>query len=101
MKAAAEDRSAVRRLADWLFTTDTTAQAGAGSFGFKLFGKTWIIYDNPARRATFGVDAVVPVAFDLHHADGRLENHRGSWLPAQAALALRDGAVARLVIHLA
>ncbi len=88
-------------LAGWLFTTEAIAQAGAGSFGFKLFGKTWIVYDNPARCATFGVDAVAPVGFDLHHADGRIETHRGSWLPVQAAHALRDGALVRLVIRLA
>jgi len=88
-------------LADWMFTREATSDAGPGSFGFKLFGKTWIVYDNPGRRATFGADAVAPVAFDLHHVDGRLETHRGSWLPAQAALALRDGELARLVIRLA
>jgi hypothetical protein len=87
-------------LAAWLFTTAASAEASAHSFGFKLFGKTWLIYENPTRRNTFGADAVAPIGFDLHFADGRLQSHRGSWLPADMALSLRDCQLSRLVIHL-
>ena len=88
-------------LADWLFTTAPTLGFGTDSFGFKLFGSTWVVYDNPKRRATFGPGAVAPVSFDLHFADGARATHAGGRLPEQQALALRDGKLLSLVIRLA
>ena len=87
-------------LADWLFTNQPTAGFGANSFGFKLFGQTWIVYDNPKQCATFGPGAVAPAAFELRHADGTRHSHAGRWLHADQALALREGKLASLVIHL-
>jgi hypothetical protein len=87
-------------LAEWLFTRDADENFSANSFGFKLFGQTWIIYENPTRRATFGPDAVAPVSFDLHYTDGRQHTHSGSWLPAVLALHLREYQLSKLVIHL-
>lgn len=74
---------------------------GPDSFGFKLFGQTWVVYDNPLRRATFGPAAVAAASFELRFADGRMETHRGASLPAAQALALRDGQLLSLVIRLA
>jgi len=74
---------------------------GANSFGFKLFGRTWIVYDNPGRRATFGLGAVAPVSFELHDDDGRVRNHAGPWLPQDMAAELRAAKLSRLVIRLA
>jgi hypothetical protein len=88
-------------LADWLFTTQPAGGFGPDSFGFKLFGSTWVVYDNPKRRATFGPDAVAPVSFDLHFAAGHRATHAGAWLPETLALALRDGQLHSLVIRLA
>ena len=87
-------------LADWLFTTRPTAGFGADSFGFKLFGQTWIVYENPQRRDSFGPGAVAPVSFDLQYADGRHASHAGDWLPAGLATDLRDGKLASVVIRL-
>jgi hypothetical protein len=87
-------------LAEWLFTLVADDSFSANSFGFKLFGKTWVVYENPTRRATFGPDAVAPVRFDLYYADGRQLTHTGSWLPADLALHLREYQLSRLVIHL-
>jgi hypothetical protein len=87
-------------LADWLFTAQPTGGFGPDSFGFKLFGQTWVVYDNPRRRATFGPDAVAPVSFELHFADGHRATHTGTWLPEALALALRDGRLRSLVIRL-
>ena len=87
-------------LAAWLFTTTASAEVSAHCFGFKLFGKTWVVYENPTHADTFGPDAVVPVGFDLHFADGVRQSHSGSWLPADMALSLRDCQLSRLVIHL-
>jgi hypothetical protein len=88
-------------LVEWLFTTVPGGGLSANSFAFKLFGQTWIVYENPARLATFGADAVVPVRFDLHYSDGRRLSHNGSWLPAELALRLRELQLSKLVIHLA
>ncbi len=85
----------------WLFTTVAGDGCDAHSFAFKLFGQTWIVYQNPARCATFGPGAVTPARFDLHYLDGSLKTHHGSWLPAALALSLRDYQLSRLVIHLA
>ena len=87
-------------LADWLFTKQPTAGFGADSFGFKLFGQTWVVYDNPKRHATFGPDAVAPVSFDLHFSDGRRATHAGAWMPEPQALALRGGQLISLVVRL-
>jgi len=87
-------------LGDWLFTAQPTGGFGPDSFGFKLFGSTWVVYDNPTRRATFGPGAVAPVSFELRFADGTRATHAGGWLPEQPALALRDGQLHSLVIHL-
>jgi hypothetical protein len=87
-------------LADWLFTAQPIGGFDANSFGFKLFGSTWVVYDNPQRRATFGPGAVAPVSFELHFADGTRATHAGGWLPVPQALALRDGQLHSLVIRL-
>ena len=47
-------------LADWLFTTIAAEGFDANSFGFKLFGHTWIVYVNPTRGATYGSSPVTP-----------------------------------------
>jgi hypothetical protein len=87
-------------LADWLFTTVPSEEFDANSFGFKLFGQTWIVYENPGRRATFGPDAVAPARFDLHYKDGGRKTHSGKWLPEDMALSLREYQLSKLVIRL-
>ncbi len=88
-------------LADWLFTNQAADGFAADSFGFKLFGKTWVVYRNPARRNTFGAGAVAPVSYALQYADGTQVAHDGSWLPESMAHDLREGRLARLDILLA
>ncbi len=87
-------------LADWLFTDRPTGGFGPGCFGFKLFGQTGVVYDNPAGRATFGAGAVAPTAFELDYADGRRLTHAGAWLPQALALDLRDRRLNTLLIRL-
>ena len=87
-------------LADWLFTTDPASRFGADSFGFKLFGNTWVLYHNPLRGCTYGDAAVAPVGFTVEHADGSRVDHTGAWLPEPLALALRDGRLASVVVEL-
>ncbi len=87
-------------LADWLFTTQPTGGFGADCFGFKLFGATWVVYDNPTQRATFGPGAVAPVSFELNFANGGRATHAGAWLPEPLALALRYGQLRSLVVTL-
>ena len=87
-------------LADWLFTAQPTGGFGPGCFGFKLFGTTWVVYDNPARRSTFGADGVAPTAYELSYPDGRRLTHAGPWLPEALALDLRECRLTSLVIRL-
>ena len=87
-------------LADLLFTTQPTGGFGPGCFGFKLFGQTWVVYDNPSGRSTFGSDGVAPVAFELSYGDGRRLTHVGGWLPEALALDLRESRLCSLVIQL-
>jgi hypothetical protein len=88
-------------LAEWLFTTAPTSGFGPDSFGFKLFGQTWLVYDNPKHCATFGAGAVAPMSFDLHYSDGRRLAHAGHWLPEDLTVDLRDRKLHSLVVHLA
>lgn len=87
-------------LIDWLFTLDARDGFAVNSFGFKLFGHTWVVYNNPKRHNTFGVDAVAPVAFELRYADGSTQTHMGDSLPWPLACDLRDGKLQSLVITL-
>lgn len=87
-------------LADWLFTDAPSGGFAANSFGLKLFGDTWVVYENPSRRSTFGADGVRPVRFELQGRDGRRQRHDGAWLPQDLATSLRCGEVATLVILL-
>lgn len=86
-------------LADWLFSTEPINGFAANSFGFKLFGHTWVVYANPKRQNTFGVDAVKSASFELNYLDGQ-QQHGGDCLPESLALDLRDGKLKCLVIHL-
>ncbi len=87
-------------LADWLFTSQSSGGFAANSFGFKLFGHTWVVYTNPKRQNTFGQDAVSPVAFELTYCDGTTNAHAGDSLPEALARDLRDGKLQSLVIAL-
>lgn len=87
-------------LADWLFTTQATDGFAADSFGFKLFGHTWVVYYNPQRGNTYGSKAVAPLRFALNYLDGRRCEHVGDHLPEALALDLRNGQLKSLVINL-
>jgi hypothetical protein len=87
-------------LADWLFTSQVSGGFDANSFGIKLFGHTWVVYNNPKRQSTFGPGSVSPVAFELTYADGTTQTHTGDWLPEPLARDLRDGKLQSLVIVL-
>ena len=88
-------------LANWLFTNQPNDEFSADSFGFKLFGHTWVVYANPKRLNTFGTDSVSPMAFELNYANGTKHAHTGSYLPEPLALHLREGKLESLVIALA
>lgn len=87
-------------LADWMFTSVPTAERRAGSFGLLLFGSTWLVYDNPSRRGTFGDGAVAPAFFTLHYRDGTVHRHGGSHCPASLALDLRAGKMHTVTVEL-
>jgi hypothetical protein len=87
-------------LADWLFTTQEAEGFAPDSFGFKLFGHTWVVYSNPRRGNTYGSMAVAPLGFALNYLDGRQCEHAGDHLPEALALDLRNGQLQSLVINL-
>jgi hypothetical protein len=87
-------------LADWLFTTQGTGGFAANSFGFKLFGQTWVVYNNPKRCNTFGEASVAPVAYELNYVGGKQTLETGRFLPEPMALDLRNGLLQSLVITL-
>ena len=88
-------------LADWLFSTEEIDGFPPNSFGFNLFGHTWVVYVNPKRQHTFGAGAVKSVSFELNYIDGRHQAHAGDYLPESLALDLRNGNLKSLVIALA
>jgi hypothetical protein len=88
-------------LANWLFTNEPTNGFPPHSFGFKLFGQTWISYHNPSRKNTFGSDATSPQFFELTYRNGRKQTHIDTFLPTSMALDLRDGMLESLTITLA
>lgn len=87
-------------LAEWLFTREPRSGFNSDCFGLKLFGDSWLIYENPKRGATFGARAVSPVAFVLNYSDGAQRTHTGAWLPESLARDLREGKLSSLIIQL-
>ncbi len=87
-------------LARWLFTTKAEGKFEKNTFGLKLFGKTWVIYDNPSKRDSYGGKGLSPVHYALRYEDGREISHQGNYLPENLALDLRDGKLSRLTITL-
>lgn len=88
-------------LAGWLFQLKAVGDFWKDTFGFKLFGKTWIVYHNPSRRDTFGKRPLRPVRYHLFYANGESNVHEGTFLPHAPACDLRDGKLTRLIIQLA
>lgn len=87
-------------LADWMFTDTATQSAAAGSFGLKLFGRTWVVYENQKRASTFGAAAVAPTSYKLHYTNGDVMDHIGPYLLAELANDLRECKLTRLSVHL-
>ena len=83
-----------------MFTDAATNNALANSFGFKLFGNTWVVFENKRRLNTFGLSAVEPVSYELQYADDSVRQHAGAWLPEWLANDLRQSKLRRLVVQL-
>jgi hypothetical protein len=87
-------------LAGWLFQPKA-GKLGKDTFGFKLFGKTWIVYHNPGRKNTYGEKTLLPKRYRIQYTDGKEANHEGQFLPNPYADDLRRGKLARVTIDLA
>ena len=87
-------------LARWLFSKKAEGGFGKDTFGFKLFGRTWIVYHNPDRRDTFGQSRAAPVRFTFLDENQREDVYEGAFLPDPLSRALRDGKCTRLTIEL-
>lgn len=88
-------------LAGWLFRKKATALSAKDTFGFKLFGKTWIIYHNPGRKNTYGPKALLPKRYRLRTLAGKETVHEGTYLPDALARDLRSGELEKIEIDLA
>ncbi len=88
-------------LPKWLFTTHAENGFDKHTFAFKLFGKTWVIYHNPARKNTFGGKGLKPVRYHLEYENSERVSHDGNYLPDTLARDLRSGKLTRLFIELA
>ena len=86
-------------LAQWLFTKKAEGGFEKDTFGVKLFGKTWIVYENPARRDTYAGKGLRPVRYSLRYEDGREAVHEGKSLPDRPARDLREGKLTRVTRH--
>jgi hypothetical protein len=85
-------------LAGWMFKK--TGDFGKDAFGFKIFGKTWIIYRNPGRQDTYGEKPLTPRRYRLRYVSGKDLVHEDSFLPDAFARDLREGQLDRIVIDL-
>jgi hypothetical protein len=88
-------------LAQWLFTKKVEDGFEKDTFGIKLFGKTWVVYENPARRDTYAGKGLHPVRYSLRYEDGRETVHEGKSLPDGPARDLREGKLSRVTVKLA
>ncbi len=101
------------RLPPWMFTTDSTVhhriredgtpeeiELPAGSCAALFLGRCLVIYENPARKATFGLNPVRVTGYNLLYSDDREYMAKGPVLNPEHAAALRSGMVSRLHVPL-
>jgi hypothetical protein len=77
-----------------------TVSLPAGTYAFKLFGRTLVVYHNPGRRDTFGPDAAVVRKIVLTYPDQKPVILKSAVIPAPYAGDVRDRKVARIDIDL-
>ncbi len=65
-----------------------------------FLGNTLLVYLNPQRLDTFGIDAVMPVRYQLYGRDGSVLTVAGAFLEQNDAKALREGAFRRVDVCL-
>jgi hypothetical protein len=85
-------------LAGWMFKK--SGDLGKDSFGFKIFGNTWIIYRNPGRHNTYGKKPLSPLRYRIRYTTGKEVVHEEAFLPDLLARELRAGKMDRLIIDL-
>lgn len=72
----------------------------ANSTTFTLFGSTLLVYSNPARKDTFGADAVQPRRYRLYASDGDSLSVEAGYLTGPVVEALRQGQIRRVDVEL-
>ena len=77
-----------------------TLEYPVGSFTFMLFGHTPVTYLNPMGKDTFGEGAATVSAYDISWADGSKLKVEGSSLGGDAAVGVRAGQAARILVVL-
>ena len=71
-----------------------------GTYAFKFMGQALVVYHNPARKDTFGPQALSARRIVLKYRGHRSEELVGEAIPSPFALDVRDGKVERIDIHL-
>lgn len=87
-------------VAGWLFSAKGDKGFPKGTFGVKLFGRTWVLLENPSGKDTFAGKGLHPAAYRLLSTDGHQQRHEGPFLPEELALPLRQGKFTRVVVEL-
>jgi len=88
-------------IAGWLFEHKAGGGFEKNTFGFKLFGRTWIIYHNPSQRDTYGDKPLGLKRYRLRYPSGQELIQEGAYLPEARAQELRAGKLDRVTIDLA
>ena len=66
-----------------------------------FLGNTLLVYLNPQKLDTFGIEAVMPVRYQLYGRDGLVRTVEGACLEQDDAKALREGKFRRVDVELA
>jgi hypothetical protein len=84
----------------WLFSSRAENGFDKGTFAFKMFGNTWVVYHNASRKDTSAGRGLHAARFVITTTSGQTQTIAGRFLPDVQARALRDGKIARLLIDL-
>jgi hypothetical protein len=88
-------------LPGWIFSRKEENGFPKDTFAFKFLNKTLVVYHNPKRKDTFGLNPAEIKSIALTFQDKSTSTFSSSFLPSPIALDVRAGKVPRIDIHLA
>lgn len=84
----------------WLGTRKQEVVFAENTFSFMFLGRILVTYHNPARRNTYGRNAVRPVSVSITDTSGKTTRLKRGSIPERWARRIRDRRVRRLYIEL-